>query len=326
MSSARRTMHPQNPTPILEVQDVGKSYGRRRALDRVSFVVRPGEVVGLLGPNGAGKTTTLSILSSVLAPDRGRVTIGGRSLREHRDLRRRIGLVPQSIAIYPTLGASQNVAYFARMHGLSRAAAAAAAAEALDAVGLADRAHDAARTLSGGLQRRLNLACGIVHRPAILLLDEPTVGVDLESREQILVLVRRLRDDGIAVVYSTHYMEEVERVCDRVLLIDRGTLVADDTAEALIARAGSRPRMEITCRGRPPDGATAAIRGVRELARAGSEGRLVLEMESLALVTAVLESLTAAGVTVLDFSLHSPNLADAFLLLTGRSLHERAAA
>jgi len=319
-------MDPENPSPILEVLEVGKSYGRRLALDRVSFVVRPGEIVGLLGPNGAGKTTTLSILSSVLAPDQGRVAIDGRSLLEHRELRRRIGLVPQSIAIYPTLSASQNVVYFGRMQGLSRAAARAAANEALEAVGLADRAGDPARALSGGLQRRLNLACGIVHRPRILLLDEPTVGVDLESRERILALVRRLRDDGIAVVYSTHYMEEVERLCDRVLLIDRGVLVADDTAEALIARAGSRPRMELTCRGRPPDGVYAAIAGVRELAHAGSEGRLVLEMESLAQMPAVLEALRAAGVTVLDFSLHSPNLADAFLLLTGRSLHERAAA
>ncbi len=319
-------MAPDTPSPILEVLDVAKSYGRRRALDRLSFVVRPGEVVGLLGPNGAGKTTTLSILSSVLAPDDGRVAIDGRSLLEHRDLRRRIGLVPQSIAIYPTLSASQNVVYFGRMQGLSRDGAIAGAAEALDAVGLADRAHDSARALSGGMQRRLNLACGIVHRPAILLLDEPTVGVDLESRERILVLVRRLREAGTAVVYSTHYMEEVERVCDRVLLIDRGILVADDTSEALIARAGSRPRMEVTCRGRAPEGTCAAIAGVRELDRAGAEGRLVLEMESLAQMPAVLEALGAAGVSVLDFSLHSPNLADAFLLLTGRSLDERAAA
>src|SRR5262249_62051889 len=141
---------------------------------------------------------------------------------------------------------------------------------------------------------RLNLACGIVHRPGILLLDEPTVGVDLESRERILALVRRLRDDGIAVVYSTHYMEEVERLCDRVLLIDRGILVADDTAEALIARAGSRPRTEITCRGGAPEGACAAIAGVRELAHAGSEGRLVLEMESLAQMPAGLRAPPAA--------------------------------
>jgi ABC-2 type transport system ATP-binding protein len=311
---------------ILEVSDVSKSYGPHRALARVSFVVRPGEIVGLLGPNGAGKTSTLSILATLLRPDQGRVTVHGRSPHEERRIRRRIGLVPQSLAVYPTLSPAQNVAYFARMHGLSRHDAPAASAAALAAVGLAERAHDPTQALSGGMQRRLNLACGIVHRPAVLLLDEPTVGVDIESRERILELVRRLRDDGAAIVYSTHYMEEVERLCDRVLLIDRGTLAADDTVEALIARAGTRPRMELMCRGWPPESAYATIEGVRERPGSRREGRLELEMESLAQVTVVLERVNAAGVPVLDFRLHSPNLADAFLALTGRRLRDGGAA
>ena len=315
-----------NARPILEVVDVGKRYGARRALERLRFTVRGGEVVGLLGPNGAGKTTALSILSSVLSPDVGRVAIDGRSLHEDRSLRRRIGLVPQSLAIYPTLSPAQNVTYFGRMQGLSRPAAATAAAEALEAVGLAERAHDATYALSGGMQRRLNLACGIVHRPAVLLLDEPTVGVDIESRERLLALVHRLRDAGSAIVYSTHYMEEAERLCDRVLLLDRGTLAADDTVEALIARAGSRPRMELTYRGGAPAAALVAIEGVHELPGSRGEGRLALEMESLSQVPLVLERLRAAGIAVLDFSLHSPNLADAFLALTGQSLGEAAAA
>ena len=319
-------MDRENARPILEVTDVGKRYGSRRALEQLRFSVRGGEVVGLLGPNGAGKTTALSILSSVLLPDVGRVSIDGRSLHEDRRLRRRIGLVPQSLAIYPSLSPTQNVTYFGRMQGLSRSAAATAAAEALAQVGLAERADDATHALSGGMQRRLNLACGIVHRPAVLLLDEPTVGVDIESRERILALVHRLREAGAAIVYSTHYMEEAERLCDRVLLLDRGTLAADDTVEALIARAGTRPRMELTCRGLPPAAALAAIEGVRELPGLRREGRLALEMESLAQVTLVLERLHAAGVAVLDFSLHSPNLADAFLALTGQSLGEAAAA
>jgi len=312
--------------PILEVSDVVKRYGTRRALDRLHFTVRSGEVVGLLGPNGAGKTTALSILATVLAPDSGRVAIDGRSPHEDRRVRRHIGLVPQSLALYPTLSPAQNVAYFGRMQGLSRSEAVSATAEALDAVGLTERAHDATRTLSGGMQRRVNLACGIVHRPRILLLDEPTVGVDVESREHMLNLVDRLRNAGAAIVYSTHYMEEAERLCERVLLIDRGTLVADDTVENLIARAGTRPRMEITCRGRPAETTYATIDGVREIPGAHGEGRLTLEMESLALVTVVLERLRMAGVIVLDFSLHSPNLADAFLALTGRRLRELVAA
>jgi ABC-2 type transport system ATP-binding protein len=312
--------------PILEVIDVGKCYGTRCVLDRVRFTVRPGEVVGLLGPNGAGKTTTLSIVSTVLVPDSGRVSIDGRSLHAERALRRQIGLVPQSLAIYPTLSPAQNVTYFARMQGFARAAAVSAAREVLEAVGLTDRADDPTRLLSGGMQRRLNLACGIVHRPAFLLLDEPTVGVDLESREHILGLVHRLRDAGAGIVYSTHYMEEAERVCDRVLLIDRGTVVADDTVEALIARGGSRPRMELTCRGRPAAPNYAMIDGVRELPGSRGEGHLTLQMASLSQVPEVIERVRAAGVTVLDFSLHSPNLADAFRALTGRRLRDPGAA
>jgi ABC-2 type transport system ATP-binding protein len=312
--------------PILEATDVGKRYGARRVLRGVSFAVRPGEIVGLLGPNGAGKTTTLSILSTVMAPDGGTVRIAGRSPLDEPRLRRRLGLVPQSLALYPTLSALENVRHFARMQGLPRRDAADATRRTLEVVGLADRARDAVRTLSGGMQRRLNLACGIVHRPAVLLLDEPTVGVDLESRERILALVRRLRDEGTGVVYSTHYMEEAERICDRVLLIDDGTLVAEGTVEALIARAGARPRMELTCRGRVPESAWAGLDGVREVGGARGEGRLTLEMASLAQAAPLLEHVRAAGVAVLDFNLHSPNLADAFLALTGRTLRESAAA
>jgi len=317
-----RTVRPRDAPAILEVTDVVKRYGAHCALGGLRFAVRPGEVVGLLGPNGAGKTTALSILSSLLAPDAGSVALDGRPLAQNRALRRRIGLVPQSLAIYPTLSAAQNATYFARVLGASRAAAATAARDALDAVGLADRAHQAARALSGGMQRRLNFACGIVHRPDVLLLDEPTVGVDIESRERILALVERLRERGTAVVYSTHYMEEAERLCDRVLLLDRGTLVADDTVEALMARAGTRSRLELTCRERPDAAAIATIDGVREVPEAHQDGRLVLEVESLAEIPIVLERLRAAGVVVVDFSLHSPNLADAFVALTGRRLRD----
>ena len=318
-------MSREDAAPVLEVTDVSKRYGTLQALQRLRFVVGRGELVGLLGPNGAGKTTALSILASVLTPDAGRVAIDGRSVHAERTLRRRIGLVPQSLAIYPTLSARQNVRHFARMAGLSRSDAGHATDEALDAVGLLERGHDPARALSGGMQRRLNLACGIAHRPAVLLLDEPTVGVDIESRESILALVHELRCAGTAIVYSTHYMEEAERLCHRVLLLDRGTLVADDTVEALIARARSHPRMEITYRGRL-DAARLALEGVRALPRTSGEGRLAFEMESVAQVPLVLERLRAAGVSVVDFSLHSPNLADAFLALTGRSLREPAAA
>jgi ABC-2 type transport system ATP-binding protein len=230
-------------SPALEAINIHKRYGAQVALDGVSLAVQPGEVVGLLGPNGAGKTTMLSILATVLRPDSGRVVICGAAPERQRSS---IGLVPQGLALYPTLSAMQNVWHFARMLGLSRQAARQACPLVLAEVGLAERANDRADSLSGGMQRRLNLACGVVHRPAVLLLDEPTVGVDLESREHLLAHVRRRRDAGSAVIYSTHYMEEAERICDRVFLMDHGKLIADGTVEELIKLAAGHMPEDLT--------------------------------------------------------------------------------
>jgi ABC-2 type transport system ATP-binding protein len=309
--------------PILEAIEISKSYGARLALDNVSLAVKPGEIAGLLGPNGAGKTTTLSILSTLMKPDRGRVLIVGKPPKsDPRGLGRLLGLVPQSLALYPTLSAAQNVWHFARMQGLSSGEAREACVRVLGEVGLSERAEDPVRSFSGGMKRRLNLACGIVHRPAALMLDEPTVGVDLQSREQILTLVRRSADAGAAVIYSTHYMEEAERICDRVLLIDRGKLIADGTVEQLVALGGGRPRLELTYRGQLPERWNQNLADVHEIAQAGGEGHLALEMKSLTQVPEVLQLLRASNINVLDFSVHSPNLADAFIALTGRNLRD----
>jgi len=313
---------PSHP-PILEAIEISKSYGARLAVDNLSLAVKPGAVAGLLRPNGAGKTTTLSILSTLMRPDSGRVLIDGKPPKsDPRVLGRMLGLVPQSLALYPTLSARQNVWHFARMQGLARVAAREACARVLDEVGLTERADDPAHSFSGGMKRRLNLACGIVHRPAVLMLDEPTVGVDPQSREQILTLVRRNAEAGAAVIYSTHYMEEAERICDRVLLIDRGKLVADGTVEQLVALGGGRPRLELTYRGSLPERWIDYLTDVHEIAQATGEGQLALEMNSLAQVPQVLHQLRAANINVLDFTIHSPNLADAFIALTGRSLRD----
>jgi ABC-2 type transport system ATP-binding protein len=316
-------MESQHQAPVLEAIGISKSYGRRLALDNVSLSVRPGEVVGLLGPNGAGKTTTVSILCGLMRADSGRVMINGQPTEaDRRALSRMLALVPQSLALYPSLSAVQNAWHFARMQGLARGDAREACTRVLEEVGLGERADDAVYSFSGGMKRRLNLACGMVHRPAVLVLDEPTVGVDLQSRERILTLVRRTAGAGSAVIYSTHYMEEVERVCDRVLLLDRGRLAAEGTVEKLIALAGGCPRMELTYRGELPAHRFRDMAGVREVAQSGSEGSVSLEMTSLAQVTEILEQLRAAGIQVIDFTLHSPNLSDAFIALTGRSLRD----
>ena len=223
----------------VRVEGLRVSYGARPALDGVSFEVAPGEIVGLLGPNGAGKTTTLSVLATLRRPDAGDAEVAGISTRRHpARVRRLLGFVPQSLAVYPTLTARENVRCFAGVLGLGRRAAREATGEALRTVGLAERAGDVVATFSGGMQRRLNLACALLHRPAVLLLDEPTVGVDPQSRERILDTVRAQAAAGTAILYSTHLMDEAERLCDRVVLIDGGRVVAMGSPSELTRHDG----------------------------------------------------------------------------------------
>jgi ABC-2 type transport system ATP-binding protein len=314
-------VRPRDAPPILEVTDVVKRYGAHCALERLRFAVRPGEVVGLLGPNGAGKTTALSILSSLLAPDAGSVSLDGRPLAHNRALRRRIGLVPQSLAIYPTLSAAQNASYFARVLGASRADAATAARDALDAVGLADRAHQAARALSGGMQRRLNFACGIVHRPDVLLLDEPTVGVDIESRERILALVERLRERGTAVVYSTHYMEEAERLCDRVAIMDHGRIIAQGTPAELIGRLRAPHILEFSSDPPASLALVAAIPGAYDPRPRGNHWSVAVG-SLVEAIPALLLALEESGAKIQELSTRRAMLEDVFLALTGRELRD----
>src|SRR6202162_1184412 len=269
--------------PLLEAIEISKSYGARLALDNVSLAVRPGEIAALLGPNGAGKTTTLSILTTLLKPDSGHVLINGKPRKsDPTGLGRMLGLVPQSLALYPTLSAAQNVWHFARVQGLSHNDAIEHGGAAPDEGHVSVRPVEPMHAFSGGMKRLLNLACGIVHRPPVLLLDEPTVGVDLQSREQLLALIRHYADAGAGVIYSTHYMGEAERICDRVLLIDRGKLVAEGNLEKVISLGGGRPRIELTYRGTLPEGRFDALQGVREIGATGSEGKATLELSSIA--------------------------------------------
>ncbi|MFZ1122286.1 MAG: ABC transporter ATP-binding protein [Candidatus Binataceae bacterium] len=308
---------------LIEAACLRKAYGARLAIDNLTFSVNAGEVVGLLGPNGAGKTTTLSILATLIAPDAGEVRIAGIDSRVAPDsLRRKLGFVPQSIALYPPLSAFQNLQVFARVHGLTRRLAEARSIEILEAVGLRDRADDPVWTLSGGMKRRLNLACGMVHRPEVLLLDEPTVGVDPQSRERILTTIRALTDSGIAVLYSTHYMEEVERVCDRAFLIDRGKLMAQGTVAQLIELGGRHPRMEITFEKPPRPGWYDGLPGVKEFAPATADTKVELELTDLRQVSELLERAQNSGGQRLEFAVHSPNLSDAFIALTGHALRD----
>ena len=219
---------------MLVARNLGKTFGRIAAVDGVSLKLAPGELLGLLGPNGAGKTTTVSLLAGLIPPDRGEVLVDDHRLVGDADpVKRRIGLVPQEVALYEELTARDNLRFFGGLYGLRGAGLERAAASVLDLVGLADRARDRVATYSGGMKRRLNLAAGLLHDPDILLLDEPTVGVDPQSRHAIFENLQALKRRGKAILYTTHYMEEAERLSDRIVVMDHGEVIAADTLEGL---------------------------------------------------------------------------------------------
>ncbi|MBZ5555880.1 MAG: ABC transporter ATP-binding protein [Acidobacteriia bacterium] len=236
---------------MLTINHLRKSYGPLVAVDDVSFSVERGQLVGLLGPNGAGKTTTVSMVAGLVTPDTGDVLVGGAALRGDTDPKKRqIGLVPQDLALYDELSARANLRFFGALYDLSGAALDKAIAAALELVGLADRERDLVKTFSGGMKRRLNLAAGLLHDPDILLLDEPTVGVDPQSRNAIFDNLEELKRRGKALLYTTHYMEEVERLADRIVVIDHGGVIADDTLSGLLNGDGSRSALEAETRPR----------------------------------------------------------------------------
>ena len=226
-------------TNFLTASGLRKAFGDSTAVDGVSFSIGEGEIFGLLGPNGAGKTTTIRMLSTVLRADDGDVTIGGSSVSADADeVRKIIGVCPQELALYPELSANDNLVFFGRMAGLGGREAKETARENLETVGLSDRAKDKVDNFSGGMKRRVNIAVALMNRPKMLFLDEPTVGIDPQSRNHIFDTVESLRDEGMTVLYTTHYMEEADRLCDRVGVIDHGRLIALGTPRELKARIG----------------------------------------------------------------------------------------
>ena len=306
--------------PIL-VDGLHKRYGAQLALCGVSFEAAAGEIVGLLGPNGAGKSTTLGVLATLLRFDAGRVAVAGHALPAGAArARRALGLVPQQVAVYPTLGAHENLRFFARALGLGGREAARSAAAALDLVGLAARADEPVARLSGGMRRRLNLACGILHRPAVLLLDEPVVGVDPQSRERIFEAIETLARAGAAVLYSTHQMEEAERLCARVVLLDAGRVVAAGTPAALVAGAGLTPVLRLRTARPLPAGWLAGIAGATLAEFSAAE--TTVKVAETATVPAILAAALRAGGDVLEMALVRPSLADAFFAHTGRALRD----
>ena len=311
--------------PMLAVSGLSKSFGDLRAVDGLSFEVAPGETFGLLGPNGAGKTTTISMVCGLLAPDGGSVTVAGVPIRPGSTTGRElIGYVPQEIALYPDLSGRDNLAFFARLYGLRGAGAKARIAETLEVVGLADRADDKVQEYSGGMQRRLNIGAGLLHRPRLLILDEPTVGIDPQSRNAILESVAALGESGMSVLYTTHYMEEAERLCRRVGIVDHGKLLAVGTRRELVALVEQHDQVTISVTGSALAAATALQREPGVLQTSVTDDRTVVCMVAKAssLLPRLVTVLDEADIGVTDLRVAEPSLDSVFLHITGTALRD----
>lgn len=305
---------------VLSCSGLKRRFGDVPAVDDVSFTIAEGETYGLLGPNGAGKTTTISMITGVLERDAGEVVVDGIAMSARATAAKRlVGYVPQELALYPDLTGRENLRFFASLYGAGRRRV----DHVLDVVGLAERADDLAREYSGGMKRRLNVAIGLLHEPRLLVLDEPTAGVDPQSRNQIIENVRALAAQGVAILYTTHYMEEAERLCDRVGIIDSGRLVAEGARRELVERLGERDRISLRLDGDLARAMSAlgAMRDVQAVAAHGTGLELVVGDASECLPV-VLSAISAAGAVVRSVEVTEPDLETVFLHLTGKALRE----
>jgi ABC-2 type transport system ATP-binding protein len=310
--------------PILVAQDLRKSFGDHEAVKGLSLQVARGEVFGLLGPNGAGKTTTISMLTALLEPSGGTITIDGLDLKTHtQEVKSKLGLVPQEMALYMTLSSRQNLMFFGRIYGLKGKLLHQRVDEVLQMVGLTDRADEAVSKYSGGMKRRVNIAAGLLHRPEILFLDEPTVGVDPQSRNAIFENVESLNRAGMTVIYTTHYMEEAQRLCHRVAIVDEGRLIALDTPSGLIRSLGGGVVMLGVAEGTPEEltERISAIPAVKSTTR--SDGQIKIETRRLqeALMGA-LDLTNQLDTRITSLEILEPNLESVFLHLTGKKLRQ----
>jgi ABC-2 type transport system ATP-binding protein len=295
-----------------------KSFGSVTAVDGISLSLRNGECVGLLGPNGAGKSTLIRAIAGRVIPDAGRVAVFGAEAGS-QGARAALGWVPQDLALYPRLSVRENLRSFGRYHGLTGKRLEQAVARCLAWAALDDRAGELTRNLSGGMKRRLNMAAGLIHEPRLMLLDEPTVGVDPQSRNRIFEMIETLRAQGMTIIYTTHYMEEAERLCDRIAIVDHGRIIALDTKDALV-RSAFASRSQVVARLEGPEGTVAAW--VAERGGKMTDSTAEFTVEHPGEITALLEAAASSGLELVDLLLRRPNLESVFLHLTGRELRD----
>ncbi len=313
-----------NNNHAIQVQNLQKSFGETHAVQGVSFDVERGEIFSLLGPNGAGKTTTISMLCCLLRPDEGDARIMGHSIRhEAMDVKSVLGVVPQELALYEDLTARENLDFWGKMYGLRGAALKARVAEVLDIIGLSDRANERVGKYSGGMKRRVNIGVALLHKPKVIYMDEPTVGIDPQSRRNILDSVVSLKQQGMTVLYTTHYMEEAQELSDHIAIMDHGKLIANGTHAELVKIVGQMDRITLTVNTEAEQvtGAWRGVEGVKQVA--ADDGVItVLAEDSNRVLPRLFDSANARGARITSIDIQVPNLESVFLHLTGRALRD----
>ncbi len=306
---------------MIEVRDLQKSYGDLMAVNRVSFSAGKGTVFGLLGPNGAGKSTTISCLSGLLKPTAGSIRVGGFDISSDAvKAKACLGIVPQELAIYEDLSARENLGFWGAAYGLKGDKLKQRVDQVLNRIGLTDRAGDLPKEYSGGMKRRLNFGCGLVHEPSILLLDEPTVGVDPQSRERLFDLVREEKGRGTCVLYTTHYMEEAEKLCDELAIIDHGKIIASGTLNTLRAEFGGNDIIQLTGSFDPVRVEEAMTELNGDILSLATDVLMIAIKDGARNLPAILRDIGATGADIYDTRLSEPNLESLFLKLTGKDL------
>jgi ABC-2 type transport system ATP-binding protein len=310
---------------IVYMEEVSKKFGDVRAVDKVSLQIAQGEVFGLLGPNGAGKSTVINVITGLLRMDGGKVSILGKDIaKSPMAVKKNIGVVPQELAIYEDLTSLENVKFFASLYGLSGRELTKAAEEALDFTGLLDKAKGVPKSFSGGMKRRLNIACAIAHKPKLIIMDEPTVGIDPQTRSHILQSVRVLNNQGCTVIYTTHYMEEAEEICTRIAIMDHGKVIAEGTKEELKALITDTNVIWVTMSDSASRVETEKLRAIPGVTHVEIEENIV-KVSSVREVNAlepIIAYFTSHGISIKNVESKVPDLETVFLSLTGRSLRD----